>query len=83
MKEIGQTSSPWLTPLIVPKVGEILKKTTTALKQHRISFDFIIFTAQNIFTNNPMLIKIHFLRGQKTKYTRNKGKNYLIFILTR
>lgn len=59
MKENGQTTSPWLTPYIVPKVGEILKKkkTTTALKQQRISFDFIIFYSTDIFTNNPMLIK--------------------------
>lgn len=26
MKENGQTTSPWLTPFIFPKVGEIKKK---------------------------------------------------------
>lgn len=69
MKENGQTTSPWLTPFIVPKVGEIKKKkkTTTALKQQRISFDFIIFYSTEYLYKQPYVNKIHFLRGQKTK----------------
>lgn len=43
------------------------KKTTTALKQQRISFDFIIFYSTEYLYKQPYVNKIHFLRGQKTK----------------